>query len=179
MSSNINLVAPVNESAAEAGATTFEWSAPSLSDALRLQVARDSSFSDVVFDARIPRTTVFTLFNTLRPSESAYFWRVQSGRAGQEAWSETGRFIAVSDEAMAAPARPAAQASAAPASRPVSAPSHAAPRPPSMRRAAGDEVVSPYLIESTPSGMSTAVLVVAVVMMIAIGILATMGNVWP
>ncbi len=175
MSSDIRLIAPVNDGAAEAGAAIFAWSASTHADAYRLQVARDSAFLDVVFDARIPQTDTFTLFNVLHPRQEAYHWRLQPFDAGKEAWSEAATFRAVSDLQASASAKPAPGVSPRPAAAGNGA---AARRPAPVNHAIAEGVAAPYLTETTSSGLATAVFVIAVVMLVVIGWFVSMGRIW-
>ncbi|MDZ4698159.1 MAG: hypothetical protein SH809_00520 [Rhodothermales bacterium] len=179
MSSDIRLIAPVNDGFADAGAAIFSWSASAHADMYRLQVARDSAFLDVVFDARIPRTDTFTLFNALRPRQEAYHWRLQLVRAGSEGWSEAATFRAVSDVQTAAQTAAQTKRAAGMAAHPRPA-GNGAPtsRPVAARHVVQEGAPAPYLTETTPAGMATTVLVITIVMLVVIGWFVSMGRIW-
>jgi hypothetical protein len=163
MHTELKLIAPTAEAEADASAATFTWAAPVFAEVYRLQIARDEAFVDLVFDADIPKTNSITLFDTLRPRDEAYFWRIRPRVGADSGWSATARFRAVSEpRAAVAPASSVTARQAMPPLRATvrpAAPSSAEPAP-------------PYLTETTPAGLSAAVVLIAIGMLIGIALIA-------
>lgn len=70
------LVAPREQSVVSADRVTFIWKPVRRARHYQVQIARDSSFQDLVYESRPLNRTEFTLRGELPADEDTYFWRV-------------------------------------------------------------------------------------------------------
>lgn len=93
-------VDPQDGSITDGFATTFEWEPVEGATGYRLQVAQDTAFEDLKFDADLGRAQSITLYDLLPLDGPELRWRVEARRKDEAAtWSPPARFRAVSNYA--------------------------------------------------------------------------------
>ena len=94
---------PLNGAVVDGAAVTFAWNGVPDATGYRLQVAPDRQFVRDVLEIKAGISTSVALHDTLPPSDSPRFWRVQAQTPdGVTRWSPYGRFYSGSDAAVEA-----------------------------------------------------------------------------
>lgn len=92
---------PLNGAVVDGASVTFVWNDVPGATGYRLQVAPDRQFVRDVLEIETGVSTNVTLRDTLLPSETPRFWRVQAERQdGPTRWSPYGRFYSGSEAAV-------------------------------------------------------------------------------
>ena len=92
---------PLNGAVVDGAAVTFAWNGVPDATGYRLQVAPDRQFVRDVLEIETGVSTSVALHDTLPPSETSRFWRVQAETPdGPTRWSPYGRFYSGSDAAV-------------------------------------------------------------------------------
>ena len=92
---------PASGATVDAQAATFEWLPAPAAEGYLIQIAADSDFEELVFDAPVRGRPSFTLRGMLPEDADTLYWRVRATTdAGDFSdWSEPRPFIVVGDDA--------------------------------------------------------------------------------
>lgn len=76
------LLAPTNGAAGQSVTPTLTWQNAPTAESYRIQIARDLSFTDIIYDQNGLTSNEHSIPNGLLNNNSQYFWRVNASNAG-------------------------------------------------------------------------------------------------
>lgn len=95
-------VAPLDGAPADGSAAFFQWEGVPGATTYAVQVADDTRFQNLRFDASVGDTTSLTLYSALPENGATFYWRLRAGdRAGWSPWSVPCAFTAATTDAVA------------------------------------------------------------------------------